>query len=247
MTRRLSVSCVRLNSFSHSPFGGSCVDIFDIVLQSHLKMLFSSATSSLQDSVASFNRLLIMRPRPSIVEINKILGSLAKSNHYQVAFSLSAQAELKGFQPSLVTLNILINCYCHVGGLASAFSSLGKIFKWGYQPDTITMTALVKGLCMKDVGKALDFHDELLTKGFFLDVVTYGTLVNGLRKSGKTRCAVKLVRMMGRRRIKAKRNLIIYNTVIDGFCKEGLVSEASQLCSEMISQGLCPNIVTHIL
>ncbi|XP_028802591.1 pentatricopeptide repeat-containing protein At1g12775, mitochondrial-like [Neltuma alba] len=208
-------------------------------------MPFSSAMSSLRDSVASFHRLLSMSPPPSIVEINKILGSLAKTTHCTTAISLSAQAELKGFRPCLVTLNILINCYCLVGDITSAFSLLGKTFKWGYRPNTITMTTLMKGLCMKDVGQALDFHDDLLAKGFCLSPVTYGTLVSGLCKAAKTRCAVKLLQMMGTRQIKTVPNVVIYTIVIDGLCKEGLLSEASKLCSEMIRQGISPNIVTY--
>ncbi|XP_028756744.1 pentatricopeptide repeat-containing protein At1g12300, mitochondrial-like [Neltuma alba] len=201
--------------------------------------------NSLGDSVASFNRLLSMSPPPSIVEINKILGSLAKTKHCTTAISLYAQAELKGFKPSLVTLSILINCYCLVGDITSAFSSLGKIFKWGYQPDTVTVNTLMKGLCMKDVGQALDFHDDLLAKRFCLSPVTYGTLVNGLCKTGQTRCAVKLLQMMGGRKIKTVPHMVIYNAIIDGLCKEGLVSEASKLCSEMIRRGISPDIVTY--
>lgn len=135
---------------------------------------------NIHDAVASFNRMLHMRPPPSVHKIYKILGSLVKMKHYRTVISLFAQAEFKRFAPCLVSLSILTNCYCHVGRMAFAFSALGKLFKRGHHPDAITLTTLMKGLCIKNqVGKALDIHYHLVAKGFQFDRYTYGTLING--------------------------------------------------------------------
>ncbi|KAB1224493.1 hypothetical protein CJ030_MR2G016382 [Morella rubra] len=40
-------------------------------------------------------------------------------------------------------------------------------------------------------------------------------------------------------------NVVLYNTVIDGLCKDRLVTEALNLSSEMTSKGIHPNLVTY--
>lgn len=159
----------------------------------------SSNPHSIEEAVSSFHTLLHGRPPPSIVQITKILGSLARMKHYPTAISLYELAESKGFTPSFVTLSVLINCYCHVGLMNFAFSTLGKILKMGCQPNTRILNTLMNGLCIdNDVGKALDFHDNVIAKGFHLDEVSCGTLINGLCKSGKTLTAIKLLKKMAR-------------------------------------------------
>lgn len=90
-----------------------------------------------------------------------------------------------------------------------------------------------------------DYVDErtLLRKGFCSGSVTYGTLISkGLCKIGKI---VKLLQMTGRQIIKTNLNLIMYNRAMNGFCKEGLVNEVFELCSEIIRQGISLDIVTY--
>jgi pentatricopeptide repeat protein len=132
------------------------------------------------NAVSSFQRMLQMRHTPPIVEFNKILTSLVKIKHYTTVISLCHKLEqFKEITPDLCTFNILINCYCHLSGqITFSFSVLGKILKMGYQPNTITFTTLIKGLCLSGhVKKALHFHDHVLTKGFQLNQVSYGTLI----------------------------------------------------------------------
>ncbi|MED6113789.1 hypothetical protein PIB30_074146 [Stylosanthes scabra] len=62
--------------------------------------LFVSSLSQLpsprhvDEAVDSFTRMLSMRPTPSIIQFNKILGSLAKVNRFPTAISLFHQLQL---------------------------------------------------------------------------------------------------------------------------------------------------------
>ncbi|KAL5547012.1 hypothetical protein UlMin_006699 [Ulmus minor] len=42
-----------------------------------------------------------------------------------------------------------------------------------------------------------------------------------------------------------KPSVVVYNTVIDSLCKDGLFVDALNIFSEMIRQGIVPNIVTY--
>ncbi|RYR07928.1 hypothetical protein Ahy_B05g075427 isoform C [Arachis hypogaea] len=88
------------------------------------------------EAVDSFTRMLSMRRPPSIIQFTKILGSLAKTNHFSTAISLFQQLQARGIAPDLFILSIVINCCCGMGRMTLAFSVLAKIFRMDYQPDT---------------------------------------------------------------------------------------------------------------
>jgi pentatricopeptide repeat domain-containing protein 1 len=44
---------------------------------------------------------------------------------------------------------------------------------------------------------------------------------------------------------KLKPDVVSYNTVINGFCKQGLIKEAQRVLSEMIEDGVAPCVVTY--
>ncbi|KAF7841129.1 putative pentatricopeptide repeat-containing protein [Senna tora] len=134
--------------------------------------------NDIHQDVASFNRLLHLRPPPSIIQINKLLGSLAKMRHYPTVISLWTRAKSRGFTPCIVTLNILVNCYCHMGQMAFAFSILGKIFKNGLFDEAINLLSKMK------------------ENGCFPDSITYEILIRALLEKGENDTAKKLLHEM---------------------------------------------------
>ncbi|MCH96076.1 pentatricopeptide repeat-containing protein [Trifolium medium] len=90
-------------------------------------------------------------------------------------------------------------------------------------------------MCLSgQVKKALDFHDDLIAKGFQLDKVSYGILIDGLCKAGETRAALQLLRRI--EALMVEPDVVMYSTVIHSLCKDKLVSEAFHLYSEMIAR-----------
>ena len=55
--------------------------------------------------------------------------------------------------------------------------------------------------------------------------------------------AIEFLRFMENR--DTKPNTIIYNTIIDGLCKDKMVDQALILLSEMIEKCIAPNVVTY--
>ncbi|XP_054797532.1 pentatricopeptide repeat-containing protein At1g62680, mitochondrial-like [Prosopis cineraria] len=220
---------------------------------------YGSNPRNIEKSVTTFHALLHRHPRPSTIQISKILGSITRIKYFPTAISLFAQAESKGFMPCLVALNILINCFYHVGQMTLTFSALGKILKVGCQPDTITLNTLMKGLCINnDVVKALDFHDDLVAKGFQLDVnkiidgfckemspdiVTYNSLVHGFCSMDKWLKAIKLFNQMILEGINP--NIHSFNILVGAFCKEGRVTKAKAIVGMMMKSGVKPDEVTY--
>ncbi|XP_054797531.1 pentatricopeptide repeat-containing protein At1g62680, mitochondrial-like [Prosopis cineraria] len=128
-----------------------------------------------------------------------------------------------------------------------SFFALGKILKVGCQPDTITLNTLLKGLCINnDVGKALDFHDDLIEKGFQLDRVSYGTLINKLCKTRKTRFITEARDLFHEMiNLGMSLNAVTYNCcLIHGFCSIDNWLKVAKLFKQMKLKGINPNIHT---
>ncbi|XP_027357347.1 pentatricopeptide repeat-containing protein At1g62680, mitochondrial-like [Abrus precatorius] len=205
----------------------------------------------LNDAVASFNRILKMRPKLHITEFNKILVSLVKMKNYPIAISLSQKLGFVGIMPTLATFNILINCCCQMHQITFAFSILSKTLKMGYQHDTRTFNTLMNGMCISGkVKEALYFHDNVVAQGFELNQASYGILINGLCKVGERRIALQLLRKIEGHSINPDRisaDVITYTSLIYGFCVVGRLKEAIDLFKEMALQDINPNLMKETM
>ena len=234
---------MRFVPFSFSVFVPNFSLNFQIPNPNFIIRCLSSSNYSIHDHddlVTLFNQLLNDDPTPPIFQFGKILGSLVKSNHFHTVVSLSQQLELKGIKQDLINCNILINSFCQLGHIPFAFSVFTKILKTGYDPNAITFTTLIKGLCLTgDIHQALNFHYKVVAEGFDVDHYGYGTIINGLCKVGDTRAALRLLRQV------VEPDVVMFTTVIDSMCKDTFVDDAFDLYSEMVANGISPNVVTY--
>lgn len=245
----LSLSFLLFRSLSHacgSPSSPSpAVMTNETESETLHRLRCNSGLSNLQDAVNLFNHLLQMRPLPSIIRINKVLGMIAKMGHYGTVLSFVGKLKVLSFQVDLYTLNIEINCYCHLNGVDFGFSLLGGLFKRAYIPNVVTFTTLINGLISEDkIAEAVELFKKLIRKGEIEpNVVTYGTIVNGLCKTGSTSTAIRLLQMMEEG--SCKLNTVVYSTIIDSLCKDRMPDDALNLLLEMNEKGIRPNVVTY--
>lgn len=95
--------------------------------------------------------------------------------------------------------------------------------------------------------EALHFYDHVVAKGFQLDQVSYGTLINGLGKMGETQAALRLLRKIEGKLVTSNTDVVMYSTIIDTLCKDKLVAEAYELYSEMTAKKISPNFSLPVL
>lgn len=84
----------------------------------------------------------------------------------------------------------------------------------------------------------------MLADGFEFNEITYGTLINGLCDAGKTKVAVRLLRMIQHCVFNVKPNVVMYSRIIEALCKEGLVNEACEWYYEMVGNNVEPTVFT---
>jgi pentatricopeptide repeat protein len=141
----------------------------------------ASSFRNIDDALAYFNHMLHRKPRPCIIQFNKLLSAIVKMRHYHDAvISLSKQMELAGLSPDTYTLHMLINCFFQLQRVDLGFSVLAKIIKLGLQLTIVTFNTLINGLCkVGKFGQAVELFDDMVARGYQPDVHTYTTIING--------------------------------------------------------------------
>ncbi|XP_072093516.1 pentatricopeptide repeat-containing protein At2g18520, mitochondrial-like isoform X2 [Arachis hypogaea] len=96
-----------------------------------------------------------------------------------------------------------------------------------------------------NVDYAIWFLDHMDYLGYQPDSHTFGAIINGLCKMGDTPGAIAILRRTETRKCKPSVNAVGYNAIVDSLCKDGLLSEALSLFSEMTTKGLQPDTITY--
>ncbi|PKI42215.1 hypothetical protein CRG98_037395 [Punica granatum] len=96
----------------------------------------------------------------------------------------------------------------------------------------------------ENFSRAVELVDVMEERGFEPNAITYGAIIKGLVRIGKTSLALGLLeKWEGRRSCRV--DVVTYGTVLEGLCKEGRLMEALKLFHRMIDQGVQPNVVTY--
>ncbi|KAF5962202.1 hypothetical protein HYC85_003411 [Camellia sinensis] len=72
----------------------------------------------------------------------------------------------------------------------------------------------------------------------------YGTIINGLCRTGNTIRTVSLLRIMEQGSYKP--DTVVCNSIIDSLCKDRMVDDALKLFSKMNEPGIRRDVVTYL-
>ncbi|KAG0530399.1 hypothetical protein BDA96_05G182900 [Sorghum bicolor] len=149
--------------------------------------------------------------------------------------------------PTLHTYGILMDCCTRAHRPKLTLAFFGQVLKTGLGIDTIMISNLLRGLCeAKRTAEALDILLHRMPHlGCVPDVFSYCIVLKSLCSDRKSGQADELLRMMAEGGAVCLPNAVAYNTVIDGFFKEGDVKKACDLFNEMVQRGISPNLSTY--
>ncbi|KAF6160786.1 hypothetical protein GIB67_035987 [Kingdonia uniflora] len=164
-----------------------------------------SGNLGIEEAMGLFHNSIKMRPSPSILQFNQLLGVICKLRQYSTVITMFKAMDSEG-----ITFGTLINCFCQMGKVDFGFAVVGNIFKSGFEPDIIIFTTLLKALFKENrVKDAIKLFNKIPEIGYSCTDVTYLTMIDGLCKTGNVDQAIKLFKDMekGNR----KPDLITYN------------------------------------
>ncbi|XP_031257988.1 putative pentatricopeptide repeat-containing protein At3g16710, mitochondrial [Pistacia vera] len=125
-----------------------------------------------------------------------------------------------------------------------------KMAVFGVRRDALTYWTLIKRLCQTgNTSIVLRLHEEMVAgngEGVVIckpDIVSYGSIIDGLCKDGLVDKAKELFLEMKGKTIKP--DVVVFNSLIYGCCFVGNLEEAKGLFVEMADQGLQPNLLAY--
>ncbi|KAG8368010.1 hypothetical protein BUALT_Bualt15G0000800 [Buddleja alternifolia] len=189
---------------------------------------------------------LLRDTAPTDTVVYSIVKILAKSGHIDKAISQfqSLRTHFPHKPPSVNLYNLLIrNSLQSNSPNFLSFLYRDLIFS-KVKLQTYTLNLLIGALC--DSGRLEDarqLFDRMPDKGCEPNEFTFGILARGYCKYGLAFKGLELLDFMKRMGVVIP-NIVIYNTLIASFCKEGDNDEAERLVERMKEDGLAPNIVT---
>ncbi|KAG1334482.1 pentatricopeptide repeat-containing protein, mitochondrial [Cocos nucifera] len=177
-----------------------------------------------------------------------------------------------GFQLYLIVRNILIHFYCACGGIAQAHQLFDEMPQ---RRDAVSWSALIGGyLQISQPGKAIGLFREMHVSGSEINAASIvgafsassdacgrgGALLHGyclkVGLCSDLNVATAIVTMyvrtgcMGAARqvfdVIPRRDLVLYNCMVDGYAKGGLVDESLALVHQMKYEGVRPNAATFV-
>ncbi|KAL3617084.1 hypothetical protein CASFOL_039478 [Castilleja foliolosa] len=129
--------------------------------------------------------------------------------------------------------------------LKPAFDFYRYMREKGIPASVPSLNILIKALCKTNatMDSAFKIFNEMPNRGHTPDSYTYGTLINGLCRFGRTLEAKELlIEMEGNNCLPS---VVTYSCLIHGFCKLNKLVEAMELFKEMKSKGVEPNVYTY--
>ncbi|XP_054782762.1 putative pentatricopeptide repeat-containing protein At3g16710, mitochondrial [Prosopis cineraria] len=152
-----------------------------------------------------------------------------------------------GFQPDAETLTILVNSFCKRGRMKKAVEIFDLMNRIGTKPTIQTYNCLLKGLCY--VGKVEEAYEMLMKMKKMKiplkpDIYSYTAVMDGLCKVGRSDEARELLdeaeELMG-----LKPNVITFNTLFQGYSREGRPLEAISVLKLMKKKNCVPDYISY--
>ncbi|KAM0936897.1 putative tetratricopeptide-like helical domain superfamily [Dioscorea sansibarensis] len=169
--------------------------------------------------------------------------------------------------PSLSPLlNLLIKSYSSLGLIPQAISIIDFTDSHGFSLSILAYNSVLDSIFRASPPRsdaAHQFHDRMARSGVCLNAYSYNILIRGfcawgdllrgfsffheMVEAGEKRAmeADKVVDEMVR--LGLAPDEVTYNTIMNGYCKEGDVHRALVAHAEMMRRGLKPNVVTYTL
>ncbi|CAN1277343.1 Pentatricopeptide repeat-containing protein At2g36240 [Linum perenne] len=218
-----------------------------------------------------YNIMLKDRVKPDVFTFNILINSYCKNKKFEMALELFREMKEKGCTPNVVSFNTLIRGFFRQGKIDDAVKMAHEMIDLGIEFSGVTCEILLDGLCKQGrnvekkgvvpsefdlstlvdslckrgfAGRALEVVYELWRNGKAPSLICSTTLVEGVRRSGMTEDAFRLMEKLLKETTIVP-DLITFNCLIRDVCKTGRTSDANELMLLGCSKGLEPDWKTY--
>ncbi|CAL9148560.1 unnamed protein product [Musa hybrid cultivar] len=180
----------------------------------------------------TLNDMQFLGISPNLVTFTCLIDGYCKNDRLDMALDLYDRMTSLSVLPNVFTFNALVDALCKKGMLERAVEMFEKMHEIGVPANVVVYTSLIDA---GDVKKGLDLHNEMLIKGFELDLSTTSAGFASMgfcrrQKEGDIIEALRLKRLMVQKGIYP--DLLNFSSLICGSATKGFMIEAKD--------GQCP-------
>ncbi|KAL8479330.1 hypothetical protein ACS0TY_026266 [Phlomoides rotata] len=180
---------------------------------------------------------------PDIVTYNTLIEGYCVEGDMNRAWHLFLDVPSKGLERDIFTYNTTIHGLLNKGRYDDAWKLFNEMKARQVHPNLRTYNIMLDGFKSGEIPQALSFLHTMEDEGFIPDIVTYGTLINGLCRDGEHEVARDLFNELPSKGLQP--TIQIYTTIAGSLCQEGSVEEAKVLVVKMEESGCPPNSCTY--
>jgi len=183
-------------------------------------------------------------PSPMYGSIIKAFGQARDVDQVWLTWKEMRRCEV---QPSAITLGCMVEALVACGSADGAWQLIQDVWEDEAQRpllNTVTYTTILKGFAMsKDMDKVLALYDEMKSRGYESNVITFNTMLNALVRCGKLDRMPQLLEDMRNAKPPVEPDMVTYSTIMKGYCSSGDLDRGLALLEEVEASGLVPDEV----
>ncbi|KAG5554944.1 hypothetical protein RHGRI_012485 [Rhododendron griersonianum] len=194
------------------------------------------------------SEMLYWGPSPTCATYNTLMKGYCLVDNVDRALDLFSTMGNRGVLPNRVTCNVLVHALCKKGLLEDAVKLLEEILVDNCfdkeRSNLITSTILMDGYFKSgDTMQALFLWNDMIQRGFQMDVTAYNVVIHGSCLSQDVTVAYQYLSEMLKSGFLP--DVFTYNTLISALCKEGKTDEACYIHSVMSRLGVFPDQISY--
>ncbi|XP_052194487.1 pentatricopeptide repeat-containing protein At3g61520, mitochondrial [Diospyros lotus] len=201
--------------------------------------------NNIDKAMGLFNEMSETECSPDAIVYYTLISGLTQSGRMDDACFVASLAKKAGFCLDTVSYNTMIGGFCRKNKLDKAYDMLKEMEQAGVKPDCVTYNTLIS--YFSKAGDLLTAHrmmKNMVRDGLVPTVGTHGALIHAHCLAGNLDKAMEIFWDMSSG-LKITPNTVIYNMLIDSFCKNKKVEVAMSLMDDMKVKGVRPNTTTY--
>ncbi|CAN4117229.1 unnamed protein product [Withania somnifera] len=181
---------------------------------------------------------------PDVYTYTIRIKSFCRTNRPHVALRLFNNMLDQGceFNNAVVACCTVIGGFYQVNCRVEACELFDEMLTLGITPNVSTFNKLIIcTLCKKgDVQESERLLNKILKRGVFPNLFTCNLLIRGLSENGQLNEAARMLEAL-----RKEADVVTYNTLISGLCKNSKVAEAESYLRKMVNCGFDPDAFTY--
>ncbi|XP_027331074.1 pentatricopeptide repeat-containing protein At5g55740, chloroplastic [Abrus precatorius] len=174
------------------------------------------------------------------LELDNILGSSIMNFYFKVGLVENAEVVFRNVaMKDVVTWNLIISGYVQFGLVEKALEMCCRMREENLRFDCVTLSSLLTVAAnSRDVGLGMKGHGYCVKNNFESDVVVLSGMIDMYAKCGRMDYARRVFDSA------AKKDMVLWNTMLAAFAEQGLSGEALKLFVQMQLESVPPDVVS---